>query len=157
MNQTLERLFNYENPWVASKRERAAWAKGLEIPVLKADGKASPLCYFVGCTTSFDARAQGIARAFTGILQKAGVRFGILGEKEPCCGDIARVVGEIGLFQEKRENALELFDRLGIREVVTSSPHCFHSFFHEYPGRPFGVRHYTHGPEGTDRREEADL
>jgi heterodisulfide reductase subunit C len=26
MNQTLERLFKYENPWVASKRERAAWA-----------------------------------------------------------------------------------------------------------------------------------
>jgi Fe-S oxidoreductase/nitrate reductase gamma subunit len=143
MNQTLERLFNYENPWVASKRERAAWAKGLEIPVLKADGKASPLCYFVGCTTSFDARAQGIATAFTGILKNAGTRFGILGDKEPCCGDIGRTTGEIGLFQEKRENALELFDRMGIREVVTSSPHCFHSFFHEYPGRPFGVRHYT--------------
>ena len=143
MNQTLERLFNYENPWVASKRERAAWAKDLEIPVLKADGKVSPLCYFVGCTTSFDARAQGIAKAFTGILKKAGTRFGILGDKEPCCGDIALVTGETGLFQEKRENALELFDRMGIREVVTSSPHCFHSFFHEYPGRPFGVRHYT--------------
>jgi Fe-S oxidoreductase/nitrate reductase gamma subunit len=143
MNQTLERLFNYENPWVASKRERATWAKGLEIPVLKADGKASPLCYFVGCTTSFDARAQGIAKAFTAILKQAGTRFGILGDKEPCCGDIARVTGETGLFQEKRENALELFDRMGILEVVTSSPHCFHSFFHEYPGRPFGVRHYT--------------
>jgi Fe-S oxidoreductase/nitrate reductase gamma subunit len=143
MNQTLERLFKYENPWVASKRERAAWAKGLEIPVLKADGKVSPLCYFVGCTTSFDARAQEIARAFTGILQKAGVRFGIIGEKEPCCGDIARVAGETGLFQEKMANALELFDRLGIREIVTSSPHCFHSFCHEYPGRTFGVRHYT--------------
>jgi len=143
MNQTLERLFNYDNPWVASKRERAAWAKGLEIPVLKADGKASPLCYFVGCTTSYDARAQGIATAFTGILKKAGTRFGILGDKEPCCGDIARVAGETGLFLEKRENALELFEQMGIREVVTSSPHCFHSFFHEYPGRPFGVRHYT--------------
>jgi len=143
MNQTLEKLFNYENPWVSSKRERAVWAKGLEIPVLKADGKVSPLCYFVGCTTSFDARAQGIARAFTGILQQTGVRFGIIGDKEPCCGDIARVAGETGLFQEKRENALELFDRLGILEVVTSSPHCFHSLFHEYPERPFGVRHYT--------------
>ena len=143
MNQTLERLFNYENPWVSSKRERAAWAKDLGLPVLKADGKVSPLCYFVGCTTSFDARAQGIARAFTGILQLAGVRFGIIGDKEPCCGDIGRVAGEIGLFQEKKENALELFDRLGIREVVTSSPHCFHSFYHEYSDRPFGVRHYT--------------
>jgi Fe-S oxidoreductase/nitrate reductase gamma subunit len=143
MNQTLERLFNYDNPWVSSKRERAAWAKGLGLPVLKADGKVSPLCYFVGCTTSFDARAQGIAKSFTSILQKTGVHFGIIGDKEPCCGDIGRATGEIGLFQEKKENTLELFDRLGIREVVTSSPHCFHSFYHEYPERNFGVRHYT--------------
>ncbi|MDP2863338.1 MAG: (Fe-S)-binding protein, partial [Desulfobacterales bacterium] len=64
-------------------------------------------------------------------------------EKEPCCGDIARVVGESGLFQEKMENGLELFDRMGIEEMVTSSPHCFHTFLNEYSGRPFGVRHYT--------------
>ncbi len=142
MNQTLERLFKYENPWVASKRERAAWAKGLDIPVLTPGGKEAPLCYFVGCTTAFDARAQGIARAFTGILKQAGVRFGILAEKEPCCGDIARVVGESGLFQEKMENCLDLFDQYGITEVVTSSPHCFHTFLNEYSGRPFGVRPY---------------
>ena len=142
MNQTLERLFNYENPWVASKRERAAWAKGLDIPVLTKGGKEAPLCYFVGCTTSIDARAQEIAKSFTSILKQAGVPFGILAEKEPCCGDIARVVGEVGLFQEKRENCLDLFDQYGIEEVVTSSPHCFHTFLNEYPGRPFGVRHY---------------
>ncbi|MGC1403484.1 MAG: (Fe-S)-binding protein [Thermodesulfobacteriota bacterium] len=142
MNQTLERLFNYENPWVASKRERGAWAKGLDIPVLKRGGKEAPLCYFVGCTTSFDARTQEIAKSFTAILKKAGVPFGILAEKEPCCGDIARVVGEVGLFQEKRENCQDLFDQYGVEEVVTSSPHCFHTFHNEYPGRRFGVRPY---------------
>ena len=142
MNQTLERLFKYENPWVASKRERAAWAKGLDIPVLTPGGKEAPLCYFVGCTTSFDARAQEIARAFTNILKRAGVPFGILAEKEPCCGDIARVVGESGLFQEKMENCLDLFDQVGLEQVVTSSPHCFHTFLNNYSGRPFGVRPY---------------
>ncbi len=142
MNQTLERLFNYENPWVASKRERGAWAKELDIPVLTKGGNETPLCYFVGCTTSYDARAQGIARSFTTILKQAGVPFGILAEKEPCCGDIARVVGEVGLFQEKKENCQELFDQYGIEEVVTSSPHCFHNFLNEYSGRQFGVRPY---------------
>jgi Fe-S oxidoreductase/nitrate reductase gamma subunit len=143
LNQTLERLFNYENPWVSSKRERAAWAKGLDVPVLKKGGGEAPLCYFVGCTTSFDARAQEIAKSFTAILKKADVPFGILGDKEPCCGDIPRVVGETGLFQEKMENCLELFDRLGVEDVVTSSPHCFHTFRNEYAGRSFGVRHYS--------------
>jgi Fe-S oxidoreductase/nitrate reductase gamma subunit len=143
MNQTLERLFNYDNPWVASKRERAAWAKGLDIPALRKGGKEVPLCYFVGCTTSFDARAQEIARSFSSILKHAGVGFGILAEKEPCCGDIARVVGEGGLFQEKMENCLDLFGQYGIEDVVTSSPHCFHAFLNEYSGRPFRVRHYA--------------
>jgi Fe-S oxidoreductase len=143
MNQTLERLFNYENPWVASKRERAALAKSLDIPVLKKGSKDVPLCYFVGCTTSYDARAQEIARAFSGILKQAGVSFGMLAEKEPCCGDIARVVGEVGLAQEKMENCIDLFDQIGIEDVVTSSPHCFHTFRNEYLGRRFGVRHYS--------------
>jgi Fe-S oxidoreductase/nitrate reductase gamma subunit len=143
MNQTLERLFNYENPWVASKRERAGWTKGLDIPTLTKTGKEVEFCYFVGCTTSFDARAQVIARSFASILNRAGVSFGILAEKEPCCGDIARVVGESGLFQEEMQNCSALFDDHGVMEVVTSSPHCFHTFLNEYSERRFGVRHYT--------------
>jgi len=143
MNQSLERLFNYENPWIASKRERSAWAEGLDIPALTRGEKEGQLCYFVGCTTSFDARAQEIAKSFSRILKHAGVSFGILGQKEPCCGDIARVVGEVGLFQEEMENCLSLFDDYGIEEVVTSSPHCFHTFLNEYSERRFGVRHYA--------------
>jgi Fe-S oxidoreductase/nitrate reductase gamma subunit len=144
LNQTLERLFNYENPWVSSKREKAAWTKGLDIPGLAKGGKEGQLCYFVGCTTSIDARAQAIAKSFASILKHAGVSFGVLGEKEPCCGDIARVVGEIGLFEEKKMNCLDLFGQYEIKDVVTSSPHCFHAFLNEYPQeKGFGVRHYS--------------
>jgi Fe-S oxidoreductase len=144
MNQTLERLFNYENPWVSSKREKAAWTKDLDIPSLPKGGKEGQLCYFVGCTTSIDARAQGIAKSFSSILKHAGVSFGILGEKEPCCGDIARVAGEVGLFEEKKMNCMDLFGQYEIRDVVTSSPHCFHAFLNEYPQeKGFEVRHYS--------------
>jgi len=144
MNQTLERLFNYENPWVSSKREKAVWTKGLDIPALAKGGKTAALCYFVGCTTSIDARAQAIAKSFSSILKHAGVNFGILGEKELCCGDIARVVGEVGLFEEKKLNCVDLFGQYEIKEVVTSSPHCFHAFLNEYPPeKGFGVRHYS--------------
>ena len=144
MNQTLERLFNYENPWVSSKREKVVWTKGLDIPSLPKGGKEGRLCYFVGCTTSIDARAQGIAKSFSSILKHAGVSFGILGEKEPCCGDIARVVGEVGLFEEKKMNCIDLFGQYDIKDVVTSSPHCFHAFLNEYPQeKGFEVRHYS--------------
>ncbi len=143
LSQTLEKVFNYDNPWESSKRQRGAWAKGLDlVDLAKKDTKAD-LCYFVGCTTSFDATAQEIARSFSGILQATGVNFGILGEKEPCCGDIARRVGELGLFQEQMEGCLDLFGKFGITDVATSSPHCFHTFRNEYPEASFRARHYT--------------
>jgi len=143
MNQTLEKVFKYDNPWESSKNKRGAWAEGLDlINLAKRDAKAD-LCYFVGCTTSFDDTAQGIALSFSKILQSAGVNFGILGKKEPCCGDIARRMGELGLFVEQMEKCLNLFDKYGITDVVTSSPHCFHTFRNEYPEAPFNTRHYT--------------
>ncbi|VBB46632.1 putative Fe-S oxidoreductase [uncultured Desulfatiglans sp.] len=143
LNQTLEKLAKYDNPWESSKGQRDAWAKDLNPPDLTKRGVEADLCYFVGCTTSFDDTARGIARSLTKILQTTGASFGILGKKEPCCGDIARRVGELGLFQEQQEKCLELFDRYGITEVVTSSPHCFHTFRNEYPDAPFRARHYT--------------
>jgi len=106
-------------------------------------GAEADLCYFVGCTTSFDDTAQVIARSFSKILQTAGVSFGILGKKEPCCGDIARRVGELGLFEEQTEGCLDLFDKYDITDLATSSPHCFHTFKNEYPEAPFRARHYT--------------
>ncbi len=143
LNQTLEKLHKYDNPWESSKRNRAAWAEGLDLPDLTAKDTIAGLCYFVGCTTSFDVTAQVIARSFSRILLSAGVNFGILGKKEPCCGDIARRVGEFGLFEEQKEGCLELFDKYQITDLVTSSPHCFHTFRNEYPGALFRVRHYT--------------
>jgi Fe-S oxidoreductase/nitrate reductase gamma subunit len=143
LNQTLERVFKYDNPWESSRKRRGAWAEGLDLVDLAKRGAEADICYFVGCTTSFDDTAQGIARSFSKILQSAGVNFGILGKKEPCCGDIARRAGELGLFVEQMEKCLDLFDQYGITDVVTSSPHCFHTFQNEYPEAPFRTRHYT--------------
>ena len=49
----------------------------------------------------------------------------------------------MGLFMEQMEKSLDLFDKYGITDVVTSSPHCFHTFQNEYPEAPFRARHYT--------------
>lgn len=143
MNQTLEKLFRYNNPWESSKKQRGAWADELDIVNLTKRGVDADLCYFVGCTTSFDDRANGIARAFSEILRRSGVSFGILGKKEPCCGDIARRAGELGLAEEQKEQCETLFDKYAITEVATSSPHCYHTLANEYPDASFRARHYT--------------
>jgi len=153
LTQSLKNLYKYNNPWEATKKKRAQWSRDLEIPDISQSEEAEGLCYFVGCTTSMDIRAQELARSFARILKYGRVSFGTLGKREPCCGDIARRVGEEGLFEKQMEDCIELFRRYGIRDVVTSSPHCFHTFRNEYPAfqalKPpeeqveFRVRHYT--------------
>ena len=150
--QSLETLYLYDNPWELSKKKRGEWPGDLNLLDL-TKGERADICYFVGCTTSIDTRAQELARAFAKIMIHAGVNFGILGLKETCCGDIARRVGEDGLFEEHMEKTLDLFAEYGITEVVTSSPHCFNVFKNEYPGYQnlrtpedrvsFRVRHYS--------------
>jgi Fe-S oxidoreductase/nitrate reductase gamma subunit len=153
LTQSLKNLYKYNNPWEATKKKRAQWSGDLEIPDISQSEEIEGLCYFVGCTTSMDIRAQELARSFARILMHARVPFGTLGKKEPCCGDIARRVGEDGLFEKQMEDCIELYARYGISDVVTSSPHCFHTFRNEYPAfqalKPpdeqveFRVRHYT--------------
>jgi len=153
LSQALKNVFKYNNPWEATKKKRAKWCEDLDVPDLLAAEGSTDLCYFVGCTTSMETRAQGLARSFVQILQNADISFGTLGKKEPCCGDIARRAGESGLFEMKKEDCISLFRELEIKDVVTSSPHCFHTFANEYfscqmPGSAedqfsFRVRHYT--------------
>ena len=143
MNQTLEKLFKYDNPWESSKKKRGAWADGLDITEITRSNHEVDICYFVGCTTSFDDTAVNIARSLSKILKIAGVNFGILGKKEPCCGDIAKRMGELGLSLEQMEKCINIFDEHNIKDVVTSSPHCFHTFKNEYENIEFRARHYT--------------
>jgi Fe-S oxidoreductase/nitrate reductase gamma subunit len=150
--QTLERLDKYDNPIENSRRNRWKWAQDIDVPDLTSSEEHLDLCYFVGCTTSLDNRAQEIARSFTRIMKHVGVSFGTLGAYEPCCGDIARRVGETGLFEEKMETCLNVFRDHHINKVITSSPHCFHTMRNEYsahqkivsPDEPLiYFRHYT--------------
>ncbi|MBN1625089.1 MAG: respiratory nitrate reductase subunit gamma [Deltaproteobacteria bacterium] len=148
LTKSLETLYMFDNPWERSKKKRGEWFGDLAVPDLTAGAKAD-LCYFVGCTTSFDTRAQGLARSFVKIMTHAGVSFGTLGQKETCCGDIARRVGEEGLFEEQVKKTMGLLKTYGIADLVASSPHCFNLFRNEYPlyqspgATPLRVRHYT--------------
>ncbi|MFW6115324.1 MAG: heterodisulfide reductase-related iron-sulfur binding cluster [Thermodesulfobacteriota bacterium] len=153
LTQTLKTLYKYNNPWEATKKKRANWARDMEIPDFSKGEAHEGLCYFVGCTTSMDIRAQGIARSFAQILQHLNVDFAILGNKEPCCGDIARRAGEDGLFEKQMEDCREIFSQYHVHDLVTSSPHCFHTFINDYPAyqavlypdeqSDIRVRHYT--------------
>lgn len=110
-----------------------------------ANGETIDVLFWVGCAGSFDQRAQKITRAFAAILEKAGVKFAILGKEEMCTGDPARRAGNEFLFQMMAYNNIQLLNGYGIKKIVTTCPHCFNTLKNEYPalGGSYEVIHHT--------------
>jgi Fe-S oxidoreductase len=67
------------------------------------------------------------------MLNKAGVDFGILGTSENCCGESIRKTGDEELFKRLARENIKTFIDNGVKKVLVSSPHCYHTFKNEYP------------------------
>lgn len=141
---------NLENnfaPWQFSPEDRGAWADGLHIPQLSELGSAEEIDYlfWVGCAGSFDARYKKVSVALARIMQKAGIRFAILGKEEKCNGDSARRAGNEYLAQTLMVDNIEKLNSYKVKNIVTACPHCFHSLKNEFPqfGGNYSVIHHS--------------
>jgi Fe-S oxidoreductase len=112
---------------------------------MMANGESPEILFWVGCSGSFDQRAQKITKAFATILDKVGMKFAILGKEEACTGDPARRAGNEFLFQMMAYNNIQILNGYGIKKIVTTCPHCFNIFKNEYIelGGQFEVIHHT--------------
>jgi Fe-S oxidoreductase len=81
----------------------------------------------------YDPRLKKVAQATAKILNKAGVDFGILGTKENCCGESIRKTGDEELFKRLVRENIKTFIDHGVKKILVSSPHCYHTFKNEYP------------------------
>jgi Fe-S oxidoreductase len=117
------------NPLSQEREGRARWAEGLEV---KPFAEGMEVLYFPGCYLSYDPRLKKVARATANILNKAGVDFGILGEKENCCGESIRKTGDEALFRKLARENIKTFVEHGVKRILVSSPHCYHTFKNEY-------------------------
>jgi Fe-S oxidoreductase len=131
------------NPWSQPPSQRSDWAGGLELAPF--DPVKHEILLYVGCTSSYDRRAQKIARALVVLLKKAGMHFGYLGDEEPCCGEAALSTGQRPYFEEVAANTSSVFKEKGVTRVVTISPHCYDVFKNQYhaTGSQFEPLHYT--------------
>ncbi len=139
----MRNLESQQNPWGVAQSERAAWADGMDVPIV--NGAAPEYLYWVGCAGSFDDRAKQISRAVAELLQRAGVSFAILGPRERCTGDPARRIGNEFLFQTLAEENVETMNAVGVTKVIANCPHCFNTLRNEYPayGGRYEVIHHT--------------
>ena len=130
------------NPLGEPLEERADWAEGMGV---KAFTEGTELLYYPCCLSCYDNHMIGIAQATADILKKVRVDFGILGTRETCCGEAIRKAGNESLFQSLAQKNIATFAENGVRKILVSSPHCYHTFKNEYPelGSNFEVIHST--------------
>jgi len=132
------------NPWGQKQQDGADWAKALSIPTILENPQAEYL-YYAGCAATCDETAQKTAAAFVKLLQAAKVNFAVLGGLTWCCGDTARRMGNEVLFDKTAEFNIITWRKLGIKQIITTCPHCFNTLKNEYPqyGGDFTVLHHA--------------
>ena len=108
-------------------------------------GDKPEVLFWVGCAGSFDDRAKKITIAFSKILNKANVKFAVLGTEEGCTGDPAKRSGNEFLFQMQAIMNIQVMNAYEVTKIVTTCPHCFNTLKNEYPelGGNYKVIHHT--------------
>ncbi|GLC87962.1 (Fe-S)-binding protein [Lysinibacillus piscis] len=139
------------NPWGLNRKEKENWRDldpTITIPTvkeLKKAGEEMEYLFWVGSMGAFDNRSQKIALAFCRLLNEAGVKFAILGNKEKNSGDTPRRLGNEFLFQELATANIDEFEKNDVKKIVTIDPHAYNIFKNEY--QDFGwkgeVYHHT--------------
>ncbi|MFC1924124.1 (Fe-S)-binding protein [Chloroflexota bacterium] len=118
------------NPWKQEPENRTKWTKDLGVKEFK---EGTDVLYFPCCTAAFDPRVQTVAQATSKILNILGVDYGILGTKESCCAESIRKLGNESLFKRLARENIKTFIDNGVKKILVSSPHCYHTFKNEYP------------------------
>lgn len=143
LRAALDKTSRAGNPY-GQRGGRMAWAEGLGVPLIGEVEDAEVLLW-VGCAGAYDPRNSKVLRAVATLLQRAGVRFGVLGEEEQCCGDWARRAGEEYLFQTLALANISTLKQFQFRTIVTACPHGFNTLRNEYRqfGGEFAVLHHS--------------
>jgi Fe-S oxidoreductase/nitrate reductase gamma subunit len=131
------------NPLGMGYASRGDWAEELGIKALAEDSDVDIL-YFVGCYASFDKRNIKVAKAFVQLCQEAGVKVGILGKEEKCCGEPMRKMGNEYLYQSLAMENIELIKGYGVKQIVTACPHCFNTLAKDYCDLGFDIPVESH-------------
>jgi len=146
--RAMQNIERQGNPWGLNRNDRAIWTGdigGIKVPTVKENPDFEYL-FFVGSMGSYDLRSRSISRAFARLLNESGISFAILGNEEKNSGDTPRRMGNEMLFQQLCVDNIAIFQKYGVRKIVTACPHTFNTLKNEYP--EFGlegveVTHHT--------------
>jgi len=144
MQEAITSLESRGHPFRGTQSSRLDWAGGLNVKTM-SEARDAEVLLWVGCGGALIERNQKVVRATAQLLEKAGVKFAVLGREEKCTGDPARRIGNEFLFEMMAKDNVETINGYGVKKIVTSCPHCFNTFRNEYPqfGGDYEVYHHS--------------
>jgi Fe-S oxidoreductase/FAD/FMN-containing dehydrogenase len=136
------------NIWAGYRKNRSNWFPE-DLIETHGPGHKSKNLYFAGCTASYVENDIGIATVR--LLDKAGIDFTYLGEKENCCATPMFVAGKWDVFQETMKKNIQAAKEAGADTIITSCPACDMMWRHVYPewskklgiDYPIQTKHYS--------------
>ncbi len=132
------------NPWGFDPEKRMWWTKEMGVREVSPREEVEFL-YWIGCYASYDDQNIKVANSLIHVLKKGGVDFGVLGNREWCCGIDLRRMGSEHLFQVNVKKNIELLQQVKFKTILTTCPHCYNTLKNEYPqfGGQWEVIHYS--------------
>jgi len=139
---SIKNIATVGNPQGEPEDSRGQWAEDMGVKTFTPN---SEVLYYSCCVPAFDGKIRRIAKSTVEILNRVGIDFGVLGAKERCCGESVRKAGAESIFESLATDNIRTFSESGVKKVVASSPHCYHTFKNEYPelGAEFEVMHFV--------------
>jgi glycolate oxidase len=126
----LESLGANGNPFGEPPTGRTeVYPDGFEEKIVSPE-KADVLLY-LGCVSSY--QDLYIVPSMMKLMDRAGVSYAILGEREACCGYVAYLIGSEDGFAECMESNEAVFSEMGVKQIVTTCAGCYRAFADLYP------------------------
>jgi len=95
----------------------------IKVPTMAemaANGETPDVLFWVGCSGSFDERAQKITKAVVKILHAVGLKYAVLGTEESCTGDPAKRAGNEFLFQMQAMTNIQVLNAYNVKKNCSS-------------------------------------
>jgi Fe-S oxidoreductase len=147
LQDVFEKTARYGNPLGKNAKRRAAWTRGLdvEVPLVADLDRKVDVLWWVSDYPAYHPRGIDASKALARVLTHLGVDFAILGAEEKHDGDSMLRAGENGLFEMLAEQNIEALNQYEFDVLLTTDPHAYNAFLHEYPerGGTYNVLHYT--------------
>ena len=136
LETTAKNIQNVGNITGDARENRLLWFQNVDEKTLGGKvrvNEPAEYLYLPGCVATLYPSSYSIPQTFVSLLNKAGLDWSILGEKENCCSYPLIIGG----MKEEAKKAVEKYIKgitdLGVKNIVTTCPSCYCTWTKLYP------------------------